>query len=179
MVELCSTQHFGGTNENMTQSACTGFHGNTGVILPVDWVRLSAPWLWLKRIDQNSDRTPSLSPPLFKPITASASLIGGTLWRRPREGWEGLLVGTSPCLVCSHSALDLTNKKRGKNFYLTFQMNNIWIYYSELFNEGRRSRCRFEYFIRLKTGLEEIFKLPRCCLKALSTFVTGCILGIR
>lgn len=46
MVELCSTQHFGGINKNMIQSACTGLYGNAGVILPVDWgARLSAPWL--------------------------------------------------------------------------------------------------------------------------------------
>lgn len=43
-------------------------------------------------------------------ITASASLIGGTLWLRPL-GLEGLPVGTSPYLVCIHSALDLKNRK--------------------------------------------------------------------
>lgn len=66
-----------------------------------------------KKNDQNSVALWSFTPSLerFKPITASVSLIGGTLWRCP-PGWEGLLVGRSPCLVCSRSALDLTNNKR-------------------------------------------------------------------
>lgn len=147
MVELCSTQHFGGTNTNITQSACTDFHQNTGVILPVDW---AVPLCSLALTRHRSERCHSRSPaPVLKAITASASLIGGTLWRRPL-GLEGLLVGTSPYLVCSHSALDLTNRKPCHRdatifFLLSSQKcvcGNLNIQY--IFNKNRHRTVKWE-----------------------------------